>query len=181
MTDPIKSPSELADGAKSAFERGDFDLAIEGFTAARDSYQESSEHLLVAEMSNNLSVALLQAGMPEQALAEVEQTHQVFLAASDEFKAALAYGNLASALEAVGQREKAEEAMEQAIRLFKEVGDKEHLMHSVRALSELQLRRGRPLDAVSTMQNGLEQQPKLNVKNSILRRILSIPSRLMGR
>jgi tetratricopeptide (TPR) repeat protein len=124
---------------------------------------------------------LLQAKRSEESLQEVEGTAQMFLEAEDEFRAAMAFGNLASALEANGELQGAEEALEDAIRIFKEIGDKEHLMHSARALSQLQLRRGRPIEAVSTMQGGLEQQSKISVKNRVLRSILSIPSKILGR
>jgi tetratricopeptide (TPR) repeat protein len=175
------SPQNLAKEAKSAFERGELEAAIEGFSSARDEYHQAGDHLLAAEMANNLSVALLQSNRSGEALHAVKGTQQLFLDAEDEFRAAMAYGNLASALEANGELQGAEEALEEAIRLFNKIGDKEHLGHSARALSQLQLRRGRPLEAVTTMQSGLEKQSKISVKNRILRSILSIPSRILGR
>lgn len=181
MSESQSSPSTLAQNAKSAFEHDELEAAIQGFTSAREGYHQAGEHLLAAEMANNLSVALLKVDRSEEALQEVKGTPQFFLEAEDESRAAMAFGNLASALEANGELQNAEKALEDAIRIFKKIGDKEHLMHSARALSQLQLRRGRPLEAVSTMQGGLEDQSKLSVKNRILRSILSIPSRILGR
>lgn len=181
MNETRSSPSDLAKAAKSSFERDDLGAAIEGFRTAKDGYYQAGDHLMAAEMANNLSVALLKADRPQEGLEEVRDTPQIFLGAEDELRTAMAYGNLASALEANTELESAERALEDAIRIFKKIGDKEHLMHSVRALSQLQLRRGRPLEAVTTMQGGLDQQSKLNVKNRLLRSILSIPSRLLGR
>jgi tetratricopeptide (TPR) repeat protein len=174
-------PSSLAKEAKTAFEQGDLDAAIHGFTAARDGYHQSDEHLMAAEMANNLSVVFLQADRPEESLVEVRGTPQLFLDAKDEYRAAMAFGNLASALEATGDLAGAEDALEESIRIFKEIGEKDNLMHAARALSQLQLRRGQAIEAVSTMQTGLEGQAKLSLKNKILRSILSIPSRLLGR
>lgn len=181
MSTPQSLPSNLAQSAKYAFEEGDLDTAIEKFTAAKDGYHQADDRLMAMEMANNLSVALLQAGRPDDSLVEVRGTPQIFLEAGDELRAAMAYGNLASALEATGDLEGAESALEQSIRHFNEIGEKENLVHATRALSQLQLRRGQPLEAVSTMQAGLENQPKLSLKNKLLRSILSIPSRLLGR
>lgn len=181
MSESRSSPTNLANNAKSAFERGDLEAAIEGFTSAKDDYHQAGDHLMAAEMANNLSVALLKSDRSEEAFQVVKGTEQIFLDAEDEYRAAMAYGNLASALEANGELQSAEEALEDAIRLFNKIGDKEHLMHTARALSQLQLRRGRPLEAVTTMQGGLEKQSKISVKNRILRSILSIPSRILGR
>ena len=181
MSESQSSPSDIAQIAKSAFEQGDFEAAVNGFTAARDEYHQAGELLMATEMANNLSVALLQLGRPEESLAQVRGTPQVFLEAEDTNRAATALGNLASALEATGDLEGAESALEESIRLFKEVGEKDHLLHAARALSQLQLRRGQPLEAVSSMQTGLEGQARLSLRSRVLRSILSIPSRLLGR
>lgn len=178
----LQTPSsDLAKDAKTAFEQGDMEAAIKGFTAARDGYHQAGDHLMALEMANNLSVALLQADRPEDSLAEVRGTPQQFLDAKDEYRAAMAFGNLAAALESTGDLGAAEAALEESIRILKEIGEKDNLMHAVRALSQLQLRRGQPIEAVSTMQTGLEGQSKLSLKNKVLRSILSIPSRLLGR
>ena len=181
MTGSQSSSSDLSKDAKKSFEQGDLDAAIRGFTAARDSFHRASDHLMAAEMANNLSVALLQADRPEDSLVEVRGTPQLFLDANDEYRAGMAFGNLSSALEATGDLEGAEGALEESIRIFKKIGEKENLMHAARALSQIQLRRGQPIEAVSTMQAGLEGQAKLSLKNKLLRSILSIPSRLLRR
>jgi tetratricopeptide (TPR) repeat protein len=136
---------------------------------------------MAAEMRNNLSVALLQASRFDQALQAVEGTPQIFLEAEDTHRAAMSFGNLASALEATGDLQAAEHSLQSAIQLFQETGDKENLMHSAKALSQVQLRMGKPLEAVSSMQGGLAGQSKLSLKNRVLRSILNLPSRIMGR
>lgn len=181
MSSSHSSESSLAEGAKAAFQRGEFEAAIEGFKSAREKYLQSEDHLMAAEMGNNLSVALLQASQFEGALQAVEGTPQLFLEAEDKHRAAMAFGNLASALEATGDLQAAEQPLQRAIQLFQETGDKENLMHTAKALSQLQLKLGKPLEAVSSMQGGLTGQSKLSLKNRVLRSILSIPSRILGR
>lgn len=181
MSSSHPSVSSLAEEAKAAFQRGDFDQAVDGFRLAREKYLQDEDHLMAAEMGNNLSVALLQASQYEDALHAVEGTPQLFLEAEDKQRAAMAFGNLASALEATGDLQAAELSLQRAIQLFRETGEKENLMHSAKALSQLQLKLGKPLEAVSSMQGGLAGQSKLSLKNRVLRSILSIPSRILGR
>ena len=63
--------------------------------------------LLAAEMSNNESVALLQAGQPGRALEAARGTDALFASASDPKRQAMALGNQAAALDALGRSDEA--------------------------------------------------------------------------
>lgn len=174
------SPAALENEAAAAFQEGSLDLAIELFQAASEGYQQIGDLLKAAEMANNLSVALLKSDRPEEALRAAEGTEEVFQSAGDEHRAALAMGNFAAALEACGDLAAAEEAYKRATSILADMDDEEARAYTHQALSRLQIRQGRPLEAVSTMQAGLETNQRLSLRNRLLRFLLNLPSRLTG-
>lgn len=181
MTKNNASPEELEQLALDSYRSGRFQESIEHFSAARQHFINKRNLLKAAEISNNLCVVMLAAKQPQSALDVVRDSPEFFLSQSDELHAAQAYGNLASALEACGQISDAEEAYHKAIELFEKLGDSENYSSTLQALSRLQLRQGKPLDALSTMQGGLEAMPKTRMRDRILQRLLKWPFRLLGR
>jgi tetratricopeptide (TPR) repeat protein len=160
--------------ALAAFRRGALTEAIAGFTAAREAYSSLEDPLKAAEMANNLSVTLLQAGRPGDALAAVSRTPEVFLQAGDEPRAAQAFGNLASAQDASHIRGAAE-SYRRAAELFRRLGDRESLSLIQRNLSAMQLREGKPLEAVVSMQQAIEGAPARGLRGRFLRWLLRLP------
>lgn len=181
MTSETSSPGRLESQAITAFQEGRLEDAIDGFAAARQAFLDKGNLEKEAEMASNLSVALLQAEQPQEALEVIKDIPTVFLNLGDMDRAALAYGNLGSALEACGDHDLAEVAYRHAIDLFTNLGDTEQHNYTLQALSRLQLRRGKPLEAVTTMQIGLDDQSNPNLRHRILRRLLRLPFRLFGR
>lgn len=181
MKKETNSPSKLANMAKLAYEQDRIEDAIQGFRAAREIYMQNQEFAKAAEMANNLCVVLLKDGQADEALSIVEGTPQIFLDLGNEVLAAMAYGNLASALEACGKLSEAESALEEAAKRFHQLDQKEYYLDTQKALSQLRLRQGRTFEAMLAMQAGLEKQSRLNIGHRILRGLLNIPARLLGR
>ena len=63
----VLSPQQIAQEAKSAYQAGEFATAAQSFEAARQGYLSADNFIMAAEMANNCSVALLQAGDKEGA------------------------------------------------------------------------------------------------------------------
>ncbi len=181
MTDPAPTPESLAQRALQDFRQGRFADAARGFEATRDSLEQAGNRAGAAEAANNLCVALLQARRPAEALRAVEGTPEVFDGLGDPRRAAQAVGNLASALDATGDLSAAECAYQQALQRFTALNDHEAQATILSSLSQLQLKRGRPLEALTTMQAGLEQKPRLSWRDRWVRRLLNLPSRFFGR
>jgi tetratricopeptide (TPR) repeat protein len=179
VTDRSPSPDAVAERALQAFRQGRFAEAAEGF-GVRARYPRG-DPLAEAEAANNLSVALLQAGRPDEALRAVEGSPKTFDRLGDSARAAQALGNLASALEACGDLVAAEGAYTQALQRFTELDAREAQATLLSSLSQLQLKRGRPIDALSTMQAGLERKPRRGIRDRWVQRLLAWPSRLLGR
>ncbi|MEJ2549723.1 MAG: tetratricopeptide repeat protein [Anaerolineales bacterium] len=181
MKESEASPEELEELALESYRSGQYERSIERYTLAREHYSKDQNSSKAAEIANNLCVVLLAANQPQAALELVRDTPDYFLSQGDENRAAQASGNLASALEACGQNSAAEHAYHQAIDLFDKISDSENYSSTLQALSRLQLRQGKPLEALSTMQSGLETMPKARARDRLLRQLLKWPFRLIGR
>ncbi len=180
MSAPSFSPEQWIATATAAYRRGDWVEAVRCFSAARQAFSEAGMPVQSAEAANNLSVTYLQAGQGEQALEAVEGTPQFFLDAGDTVRAAQAHGNLGAALEACGRLELAEPAFRRAIELFESAGDAEQRALSLQALARVQLRRGQAMQALGSMQAGLEGGRRLSPTRRLLRRLLRLPGRILG-
>jgi tetratricopeptide (TPR) repeat protein len=171
----------LAQRALQDFRQGRFADAAEGFRSVQEQQAAAGNACAAAEAANNRSVALLQAGRPEEARRAVLGTPEVFDRAGDAARAAQAIGNLATAAEACGDLTAAESGYQEAARRFADQGDPESQAVVLTSLSRLQLKRGRPLDALSTLQAGIERKPRRGLRDRWLQRLLDLPSRLLGR
>ena len=180
MIDSAPTPESLAERALQDFRQGRFAEAAVGFEAARTAFEQAGHRGAAAEAANNLSVALLQAKRPAEALRAVEGTPEVFDGLGDAKRAAQALGNLGSALEATGDAPAAEQALRQALTRFEGLGDREAQATILTSLSHLQLKRGRPMEALATMQASLEQKPRRSLRDRWIRRLLDLPSRFFG-
>ncbi len=181
MKESEASSDELERLALESYHSGLYEKSIELFSLAREHYLKDQDANKAAEIANNLCVVMLAAKQPQSALELVHDTPEYFLSQGDDNRAAQAYGNLASALEACGQTSAAEHAYHQAIGLFGKIGDSDNYSATLQALSRLQLRQGKPLDALSTFQSGLETMPKARARDRLLRQLLKWPFRLIGR
>ncbi len=175
------SPSELEKEASEEYEAGRLETAIHLYRAAHEGFLAEEDGLKAAEMANNLCVVLLQAGRPQEALEMVRGSPEFFQASGEEDRAAQSYGNLGAALEACGEDEAAMSAYSKAAELLRGLGDQENYAYTMQALSRLQLRRGKPIEAVYSMQSGLADAPRLSLKERALRWLLNLPLRLYGR
>jgi len=149
-----RAPRELQQEGMTAFRSGQLEQAIQLFEQARSSFAADGQEGEAAEASNNLSVALLMAERPREALQAVQGTAEVFTRLGDDRRTAQAFGNLASALEACGELAAAESAYQEAAHRFLQLGDEESRSVTLKSLSGLQLKDHRPLEAAATLQAG---------------------------
>ncbi len=175
----VLDAAQLAKEAKQAYQRGDYESAARSFQAAAQGYKTCQDSLNAAEMANNASVAYLQAGDGQAALQAVEGTAEIFAAEGDVRRQAMALGNLGAALEALKRYEDAEQAYQQSADLLKQVGEDQLRLNVMQSLSSLQMRTGRQLQALSSMQAGLEDVNRPSPRQRILKKLLGVPFKLM--
>ena len=177
----LREAEQHAKTGKRAYQRKDYPAAASAFDGAAQSYAAQGDEITAAEMRNNQSVALLQSGDPQAALDAVSGTEEIFAQAGDVLRQAMALGNAATALEALDQLEAAAEDYEKSADLFKEVGETQLRANVMQSLSAVQLRLGRRLQAIATMQAGLDGLEHPNARQRVAKKLLETPFKLMNR
>lgn len=175
------SPEQLTAEGQAAYKKGDYIAAAKAFKAASEGYKSSGDKLSAAEMANNHSVALLQAGDARRSLEAVLGTDEIFAKAGDIRRQAMALGNQAAALEALDRIDEAIDAYERSAELLTQIGETETRVSVMQSLSALQLRRGRQLEALATMQAGLSGVKHPTPKQRMLKKLLQLPFKFMNR
>jgi tetratricopeptide (TPR) repeat protein len=171
---------KLKEEGQTAYQNGDYQAAGRLFAAASQAFETRKESIQAAEMANNSSVAWLQAGDADQALQAVSGTDAVFALAGEVRLQAMALGNRAAALDALGRLEEAAILYDQSAMLLGEIGEGELRAYAMQALSKIQFRTGRQLEALATMQAGIEGIEKPSLRQRVLKKLLRFPMRILG-
>lgn len=181
MDDQGLTPPELTGNGRAAYQQGDFETAARWYSAAAQAYEEANDPLAGAEMRNNCCVALLQANHPAAALEMVLGTPEFFAARGEIAKQGMALGNIAAAEQAIGNIDQAIDYYRQSAECLLNAGETQLRANTMQALSALLLRKGQQIEALSTMQSGLEAIEKPTLKQRTLKRLLTMPFRLLNR
>ncbi len=181
MTQDSNAPEDLSRQALDAYQLGAYEDAVHGFQAAKREFLSRADDFNAAEAANNLSVVLLKMGRSHEAVDAVKGTPEIFRRAGNSKMEAMALGNLAAALEATGEVKQAEGYYNQALSCLDEGNDQETRSYILQALSRLQLRGGKPFDALTSMQGALDSQPRRSWRDRVLRRLFDLPARFLGR
>jgi tetratricopeptide (TPR) repeat protein len=175
MTD-ASTAHKLVEEAQRAYQAKKYLAAASLFERAIQEFNDLGDSLSAAEMASNLSVAYLQAGDAQSALTAVQGSDQVFAQAADTQRQALALGNIAAAHESLGNLEIALETYQQCADLLKPIkGQEETRAYVLKCISSLQVRTGKQLEALASMNAALNNQKKLNLREKILHKLLRIP------
>lgn len=180
MTTP-KNPQEYVNDAKAAYEAEEYAQAAAGFEAAQKAFEASGDLLNAAEMANNRSVTLLKSGDAAAALACLDNTDLVFAQAGDIERQAKAIGNQATALDELHRYDEALAKYQQSVDLFKQINQNDMAALVLKRISNMQYRTKRRAEAMSTMVDALNLQPKLSLQDRILKWLMKIVSRLSAR
>ena len=149
-------PDQLAEQGKQAFKNRLFDEAVELFYQAAEGYTLGKADLMSAEMKNNMSVALLQAGKPQESLAAALDTDLVFADAKDIKRQGMALGNQAAALEALNRYEEAIVKYDLAAQLFAQAGEGDLRALVMKSSAAIKLKTGKVTDSAFKMMGSLE-------------------------
>jgi tetratricopeptide (TPR) repeat protein len=176
----MPTPAELKEQGLVFYRKEQFAEAAERFAQAASAYDALADPLAAAEARNNLCVVRLAQQDWDGALAAVEGTPQTFAAAGDRLRQAQAIANLANAHDGAGRLAQAAEYYEQAIDMFTELGETETRAACWKALSGVQLKQDKKLQAMASMQAGLKLAPKLSAREKTLKGLLDQAFKLMG-
>jgi tetratricopeptide (TPR) repeat protein len=162
-------PDQLAEQGKQAFINKGFDEAIKLFNQAAEGYALSHEALMTAEMQNNMSVALLQAGRPQESLTAALNTDQVFADEKDLKRQGMALGNQAAALEALKRYDEAIEKYDLAAQLFSQTGEGDLRALVMKSSAAIKLKTGRVTDSAFKMMGSLDAKDHPSIFERILK------------
>jgi tetratricopeptide (TPR) repeat protein len=165
-------PAQLAEQGKLAFRNKNFDEAAELFSQAAEGYTLSRDDLMSAEMRNNISVALLQAGKAQESLDAALDTDQVFAGAKDIKRQGMALGNQAAALEALKRYDEAVEKYDLAAQLFDQSGEGDLRALVMKSSAAIKLKTGKVIASAFKMMGSLEAKENLNFFERILKFLL---------
>jgi len=115
------------------------------------------------------------------ALAAVSGTPETFHDLGDRLREAQATANLAASHEGAGHVPEAMELFEKAIDLFGELDEKENRAACFKKLAGLQLKHGQQMQAMASMQSGLDLSPKLSAREKALQAGLNQALKLIKR
>jgi tetratricopeptide (TPR) repeat protein len=169
------SPKETLGKADALYKTGDFGKAADLYREIAEQYSSNGKTIDAAEMLNNYSVSLLQKGDAKNAYEAAKDTDKIFQEAGDVRRQAIALGNQASALEAMGDLKGAILLYQQSSDLLKSIDDKDLRVYVLKSLSALQVRTGDQLQAMASMDAALQLQKKLTLKEKFLKKLLGIP------
>lgn len=164
----------LADRGKQEYDGGNYLSAADLFGQAAQVYTSSQDELNAAEMRNNQSVALLQAGKAKEALQATEGTEAVFEKTGDRRRQGIAVSNRAAALEGLRKWDEALAEYDRAATLFEEADEGD--MHSIvrKAAANINLKRGRITDSQMDVFDSLRLVEKLTLMQRIMKFLMRI-------
>ena len=165
---------ELAEKGKHSFEWGEYEAAIQSFESAAQGYTSLDDQANAAEMKNNLSVALLKFGKPQEALDAVLGTEDVFARAHDKKRQGMAVGNQAAALEALGRLDEALDAYQRSADIFAEAGEGDLRAMVLKSAAAIKFKRGKFSEAAFKMIGSLDAKQNPSIFERLLRSILRL-------
>jgi tetratricopeptide (TPR) repeat protein len=168
------NPVVLAEQGKKEYEHENYLAAAEQFAQAAQAYASQKDQLNAAEMKNNQSVALLQAGKAKAALQATEGTEEIFQKADDIKRQGIAVSNRAAALEGLKKWQEALAEYDRAASLFEGIGEGD--MHSTvrKAAANLNLKRGRIVDSQMDVYDSLRLVEKPTLTQRLMKFLIRI-------
>ena len=166
--------SDLAENATRVYQLGDYINAARLFGEAASVFLAQGYELDAAEMKNNQSVALLRAGDAQASFDAAYATPEVFFANGDFRRQGMAFANTAAALSDLGRMGEASLAYQHAADALEKAGEDKMRAGVLQALALLQLRKGKAMEALLSMQLGLAGVKHPTLKQKFLRSLLRL-------
>ena len=118
---------------------------------------------------------------PDRRFEERAEARQREAEAGDVRRQAISLGNQAAALAKLKRKDEAEKIYWESARLLGEIGENDIRASVLQAISRLQLGKGRYMEALASMESGLERRSILSFPQRILKRLIGIPRKLINR
>jgi tetratricopeptide (TPR) repeat protein len=164
----------LAEEGKQEYQKGNYLAAADLFSQAAQAYLSAGDELNAAELKNNQSVALLQAGKAREAFEAADGTEEIFQKAGDIKRQGIAVSNRAAALEGLKKWTEALAEYDRAASLFEQIGEGD--MHSIvrKAAANINLKHGRFLDSQMDVYDSLRLVEKPTLTQRMMKFLMRI-------
>jgi tetratricopeptide (TPR) repeat protein len=162
--------------AKKIYDAGNTRESILMFEQARAAFLAEGNVTQAAHVANDLGVVYYLVGRREEAKKILQDALASFEQLGDIAGQAKALGNLAQVLDKLGDRANAERNYHRAGELFHQIGERMMEYFTYRALSQMQLQRGRWLEALHSFDRALAAKGG----STLLRWFFQIPLKLLG-
>ena len=168
------NPITFAEDGKKEYAKNNFKAAATLFAQAAQAYTSAQDALNAAEMKNNESVALLQAGNAKAAFQATDGTEEVFQKAGDLKRQGVAVSNRAAALEGLKKWKEALAEYDRAAALFEQAGEGD--MHSIvrKAAANINLKRGHLVDSQMDVYDSLRLVEKPTLTQRMMKFLIKI-------
>ncbi len=175
----VADPTLLEQEGLGAHSAGDQAKALACFCQAQQLYAERGDLRGVSEMLNDIGVVHYRQRQWAEAEAALREAVQ---AAGPEHpdKRAQALGNLGSLYARQGRAADAEEAYNQAVALFRQIGDADKAEATLKSLSDLSLKRGGWAESVLQHERRLATIASPNLWQRLQARLIRALKRMAG-
>ena len=168
------TPAALAEQGKKEYEKGNFRVAANFFEQSAQAYNSANDRINAAEVRNNQSVALLQAGKAKEALQATEGTEVIFEQACDLKRQGIAVSNRAAALEGLKRWKEALAEYERAASILEQAGEGD--MHSMvrKASANIHIKLGHVNDTQMDIYDSLRLVEKPTFSQRVMKFLMRI-------
>jgi tetratricopeptide (TPR) repeat protein len=168
------TPSALTEQGKKEYEKGNFRAAAKFFQQSAQAYGSANDPVNAAELKNNQSVALLQAGRAKEALEATEGTEAIFEQARDLKRQGIAVSNRAAALEGLKRWKEALAEYERAASILEQAGEGD--MHSMvrKASANIHIKLGHVNDTQMDIYDSLRLVEKPTLTQRMMKFLMRI-------
>lgn len=171
----------LKSQAEIAYQKKNYKLAASLYSEAAIEAEKSENLLEFAELRNNASVAFLQANDPDSAYKASLNSEDIFKEMGDNKRHAMALGNQAAALEALGRKKDAIKMYVEAQEILKIAGESDLRSYVLKRISALQIQEGKQFEALWSMHTALENSDKLTFREKTLKKLSTFVMKLLRR
>jgi tetratricopeptide (TPR) repeat protein len=178
---PKSEAQELAEQGRLFYRQGELDEALSQMQRAFELYQAQQDRSGVAETANDIGVLYTVLQRHQEAEKWLYEAHRLFVEMQDYDGEAQTLGNLGSMFRARGDLKQAAANLQLAVDRFHLVGDDERRSATLKVLSMVRLRQFRFLQALAAYDAALACHPKPTALHKLLRRIISLPLRMIQR
>ena len=175
-----QTASELLEQGIDAYRAGEYEEALEVFEQAQNLAAGEGDREGEVEALGSMGVVNVELENWDEARRFLDRALEICEETEDQINKGKVLGNLGMMYARQGDKESAAEAYEQAITIFRDLGETGFEKDIARQLSKVQLKKGGFLDALGSYREGLEDGEEASGAQKMARKLFRLFGRLSG-